>query len=1359
MRWTSIALAASLAAAAVAPASAPAGPAKLRVLLLSGQNNHDWKTTTPALVKIYQAAGRFDVTVTNEPAKLTAEAFTKRDVVVSNWTPWPKVKQPIWDAKTEKAFLDFVRGGRGLVVFHAACTACQSWPEFQQLVGATWAMGKTGHGRRHEFAVKIADPSHPVTAGMTEFRIFDELWHRMGTQPGVHVLCTAFSAKEKRGSGAAEAVALCTRLGKGRGFNLVLGHDVRAMSCPGWRTLMLRGTEWAATGKVTIPVVAGPPAGEAAAADVEAALKALYGYKLGGSRQPLWAVRRLVQAAAATPAARKKASGALVASLAADATTDCKKFACEQLGLIGGAADVPALATLLSDKELSLAARSALERMPGAPPLAAMRAALPKATGALRVGLICSLGERADARAVEAIAAALGDKDPVAAGAAIDALGKIGGDAAVEALAAAAKKLPPTLQPVLADALLQCADRLLAAGQAERAAGLYEDLSSAGRPKHVRVAAFPGLVACRRDKAAELMLAALRGKDPAMQRAAVRAVRAAPPDPALTEAIAAELPKLEPPVRAMMIEVLGDRGAAAALPAVTKEAAGEDSTVRRAALAALGKLGNASTVPLLAKLAAEATGADRHLARAALARLKGQKVDEALVAAMKASAAPVRCELIVALRDRGARSAGGVLLAAAGDPEAAVRAEALKALGKLAEASACPALIKLLATAPGESDRWNIEAALVAVCRRAGEPDAAARPVLSALAGADAKRTGSLLRVLAPLGGKEALAAIRKALKSGDAEVGTAAIRALADWPDAAPLGDLLAVAESAAEPVPKVLALRGFVKLSAKATDRDPTAMAALYARAMKLATRPDEKKALLSGLAGVHCTEALAAAEALTKEPALASEAALAVVKIADALWKSQPAAVRPALERVAAAGLAPAVRAEATRVLLELSKPRNLARDAKATSPDGWEKDGASGGDQAAIDGNPNTYWDEANGKKLYRLVVTFPEPRKVAVVRITGYQQHSYSPRDFEVLCDGKVVKAVRNAQYTDNRLTVAFAETRCTSLELKITGYYAQSPAVRELEVFGLSAAKPTKPPARMAGGPSYSWKRAAGSLALLNHEQVVWQLNTEQKANGKSCFHPLGLLDGSTITWFRPPDHPWHRALWFCWKHINGLNYWEENRKTGVSPGVTEIRSVKIEPAEDFSARIEMAIGYHPPGKADVLAERRIIQVSRPDVESSYRIDWTATFTAGKADALLKGGTSGGGYAGFSARLAAATRAWKVVNSESLRDGAAHGKKARWVAWSGEIAAGKPAGIVIFDHPGNLRHPSPWYVAVRRKQPFHYFSPALLFSEPYTLAAGKSMTLRYRTLVHPGLTEVKRIEAEWKAFGKTALPR
>jgi hypothetical protein len=121
-------------------------------------------------------------------------------------------------------------------------------------------------------------------------------------------------------------------------------------------------------------------------------------------------------------------------------------------------------------------------------------------------------------------------------------------------------------------------------------------------------------------------------------------------------------------------------------------------------------------------------------------------------------------------------------------------------------------------------------------------------------------------------------------------------------------------------------------------------------------------------------------------------------------------------------------------------------------------------------------------------------------------------------------------------------------------------------------------------------------------------------------------------------------------------------------------------------------------------------------------------------------------------------RLAKNLSGWQLADSEDRKGLAAHGQKARWMDFSGQTADGRAAGIAIFDHPDNLRHPSPGFVIMDPKVPFGYFSPALLFGGPYTLSAGKSLTLRYRVLIHPVRADKNLLEREWKSFSQTTGP-
>jgi type 1 glutamine amidotransferase len=273
---------------------------------------------------------------------------------------------------------------------------------------------------------------------------------------------------------------------------------------------------------------------------------------------------------------------------------------------------------------------------------------------------------------------------------------------------------------------------------------------------------------------------------------------------------------------------------------------------------------------------------------------------------------------------------------------------------------------------------------------------------------------------------------------------------------------------------------------------------------------------------------------------------------------------------------------------------------------------------------------------------------------------------------------------------------------------------------------------------------SLAWKREAGAVALLQGLHVVWQFNFGSGAT-KPYFHPMALPGGPVLTWDRPPDHRWHHALWFSWKFINGVNYWEEDPKTGLAQGRTTWREPQIEMRPDFSARIVMDLSYRPEANAQpVLNERRAIEISPPDKDGAYRQDWAMTFTAGDKDVILDrtplpgepGGQSWGGYAGLSVRLSpeiSDPRATTTSGPVEFTDGRFRGT-ATAADYSGSFGA-REAGIAILDRPSNLNSPSPWYVI--SEIPMHYFSPAVICYQPHTLKARQLMSLRYRVIVHP----------------------
>jgi type 1 glutamine amidotransferase len=222
----------------------------IQILLLSGSNNHEWQQTTPLLANLFLKSGKFSVKITERPDTLSNTDFSETDVVVSNWNSWPE-NDLRWPAETESALLQFIENGGGFVTFHASSSVFYKWPEFQKITTSAWIMDSTSHGKPSETNIAITNKKHPVTKGLNNFVIFDELWLNAAKNPKFEVLGFA-SNKEITETGVKPQPAIMVAgYGKGRIFHTILGHDTTAIQNPGFETLMINGAEWSAIGNVT----------------------------------------------------------------------------------------------------------------------------------------------------------------------------------------------------------------------------------------------------------------------------------------------------------------------------------------------------------------------------------------------------------------------------------------------------------------------------------------------------------------------------------------------------------------------------------------------------------------------------------------------------------------------------------------------------------------------------------------------------------------------------------------------------------------------------------------------------------------------------------------------------------------------------------------------------------------------------------------------------------------------------------------------------------------------------------------------------------------------------------------------------
>ncbi len=285
---------------------------KLKVLILDGQNNHKWSETTPYLKAILEDAGIFAVDVSTAPpgkprgpqlpknatpeqkaayaeqvkAFETADAPRKAaaDALWSSWRPkfsdynvlLSNYNGEEWPEEVRTALVAYVKGGGGFVSYHAADNAFTSWPEYNEMIGLGGWGGRTpasgpylrrregvwtkvegpgpcgGHGAQQEFLIECYAPDHPIMKGLPTkwMHAKDELYHSLrGPAKQITVLGSGLSDQTHEQEPLLSAITY----GQGRVFHTSLGHYLDALNGLGFQVTLARGTEWAATGKVTLP--------------------------------------------------------------------------------------------------------------------------------------------------------------------------------------------------------------------------------------------------------------------------------------------------------------------------------------------------------------------------------------------------------------------------------------------------------------------------------------------------------------------------------------------------------------------------------------------------------------------------------------------------------------------------------------------------------------------------------------------------------------------------------------------------------------------------------------------------------------------------------------------------------------------------------------------------------------------------------------------------------------------------------------------------------------------------------------------------------------------------------------------------
>jgi len=624
-------------------------------------------------------------------------------------------------------------------------------------------------------------------------------------------------------------------------------------------------------------------------------------YDYGSSRESLTRLSDLVRTALDKPELKAGIEKEMLNFLNSEALFAGKQFVCKQLSIIGTETSVPVLAKMLKDEKTADIALYALERIPGPAADKAVLKALSKAKGKTKVGIINTLGQRRVIKSVKSLGKLVYDSDRAVAEAAIAALGKIGDGNATKTLGKAKDKITGSLRIFVLDAYLKCADKLAVQGNTSQANSIYQSLYSKNESTTIRAAALRGLVKTNTQGAVDLILTSLKNDPKELHPSAIVLLRELPENTAV-QPVVAVLPGLADQGKIQLLSAFSDRGDLSARSAVVAAVTDDTQPVRIAALKALANVGAEADIALLTKIAAETKGEEQEAARESLSLLRGASIDRKIIAQIPDAETDKKVELIRSVGERNMVTATKALLKTAADPERSVRRESYRTLAVITNPEYINDVIQLLVKEENSGVRKEAKKTVVAIAQKSEDKDNRAKPVLTFLPSVENNEAkSSLMEVLGKIGDKNALPVLKEALNSENADLQIAAIRALTNWPDAGPAGELLNVAKTSDNETQRILALRGYIGLLKIESDRSDAKALKLYQDAMTLATKLNEKRLVLSGMATLHSMEAFNTTAQYLDDPELQPEAEVAVVGLLRNIENGDKVKIKETLNKI--------------------------------------------------------------------------------------------------------------------------------------------------------------------------------------------------------------------------------------------------------------------------------------------------------------------------------------------------------------------------------------------------------------------------------------------------------------------------
>jgi HEAT repeat protein len=587
------------------------------------------------------------------------------------------------------------------------------------------------------------------------------------------------------------------------------------------------------------------------------------------------------------------------------ASTFDKAKACQRLAIVGTKDAVPALAALLPDEKLNVYARSGLEGIADPSADQALRDAAAKLKGRQLIGVIDSIGQRRDEKALKLLNRLfLVESDPAVLSAVAGAVGRIGTTGTADILRDALDRKSPA-RVAIADGCLTCAEVLVAKGKKESAIALYQAVAKADVPRYLKIAALGGQFRLQRAEAKDLLLAQLRSPDDAFFDLGLAVAREMP-GAAITAALAKEAQRLPPERQSLLLLAIGDRKEAAPASLFLAASKSPAAPVREAAIRVLVTHADPSAVAILLD-ASLGQGDLAQIAKDGLKTLPGRDVDAAVAARLTGADAKAKGVLFELIGARQIVQATPAVAEALTDANEPVRLTALAALAQLVGLENIDLLVDKALAETSSAETTAARAALRTAALRMADRDGCAAKLAQRLQGASNANQTYLLDLLSKIGGPKALAAVVECVKSTDPAIKDAATRALGQWLNAEAAPALLDIAKNDADAKYQIRALRGYIRVARQLeipwwmNSNAAETKLTMFRTAMEVARRDQEKQLALDILSRIPSATTLDLAVSYLGTPSLKDHAADTAVKIAAMLVADDAKAVAAAMQKV--------------------------------------------------------------------------------------------------------------------------------------------------------------------------------------------------------------------------------------------------------------------------------------------------------------------------------------------------------------------------------------------------------------------------------------------------------------------------